>query len=300
VRVVVSGSSGLIGSALVASLRERGDEVIRLVRSAPTGENDVHWDPGSGSIDAARLDALAPEAVVHLAGESIGGGRWTSERKRRIRESRTVGTRLVSETMARLSAPPAALVCASAIGYYGDRGDELLTEASAAGSGFLAEVTRDWEDATVPARDAGIRVVTTRFGIVLSAEGGALGRMLFPFRLGLGGRLGSGRQWFSWVALDDVVGAIEHVLGTHELAGAVNVTAPNPVTNREFTKTLARVLGRPAVMPVPAPALRIALGELADNLLGGQRVRPERLLASGYVFRHPELEHALRELLGRA
>jgi uncharacterized protein (TIGR01777 family) len=300
VRVVVSGSSGLIGSALVASLRERGDEVIRLVRSAPTGEEDVRWDPGSGSIDAARLDALAPEAVVHLAGESIGGGRWTSERKRRICESRTVGTRLVSETMARLSAPPAAIVCASAIGYYGDRGDELLTEASAVGSGFLAEVTRDWEEATVPARDAGIRVVNTRFGIVLSAEGGALARMLLPFRLGLGGRLGSGRQWFSWVALDDVVGAIEHSLGAHELAGAVNVTAPNPVTNREFTKTLARVLGRPAVVPVPAAALRIALGELADNLLGGQRVLPERLLASGYAFRHPDLECALRELLGRS
>jgi uncharacterized protein (TIGR01777 family) len=298
VRVVVSGSTGLIGSALVASLRERGDDVFRLVRTPVRREDELHWDPDAGAIDADRLGALAPDAVIHLAGESIGGGRWTRERKRRIRESRTRGTRLVSEIVARLSPPPAAMVCASAVGYYGDRGDEVLTEASPPGTGFLAEVTKEWEEATAAAREAGVLVVTTRFGIVLSADGGALPRMLLPFRLGLGGRLGSGRQYFSWVALDDVVGAVVHLLGAEELAGAVNVTAPNPVTNRELTQTLSRVLRRPAVVPVPAVVLRVALGEIAQDLLGGQRAHPERLLASGYEFRHQELEPALRDLLG--
>jgi len=226
-------------------------------------------------------------------------GRWTDDKKERILRSRAGGTRTLSEALAASPRPPRVLVTASAIGYYGDRGDEQLTEQSSSGDGFLAEVVREWEAASVPAEEAGIRVVRLRFGIVLSPKGGALRTILRPFRLGLGGKLGSGKQWMSWVSIDDVIGAVHHALFTEELAGAANATAPNPVTNAEFTRTLGRVLGRPSLLPAPAPAIRLALGEFAQEALGSARVLPRRLLETGYGFRHPELEPALRHVLGR-
>jgi uncharacterized protein (TIGR01777 family) len=299
VKVLVSGSTGLIGSALVSALARDGERVVRLVRSpVEDREAELRWDPTGADLDAGRLRELGPDAVVHLAGESIGG-RWTAARKARIRDSRVQGTRLLSERIASLERRPGVLVCASAVGYYGDRGDEVLDESSRPGSTFLAQVTQAWEAAAEPARAAGIRVVNLRLGIVLSKRGGALGRMLPLFRLGLGGPLGSGRQYMSWVALDDVVDVIRHALVTATLDGPVNTASPNPVTNREFARTLGRVLGRPAVMPAPAFALRLVLGELGGELLGGQRVDPGRLLASGYEFRNPQLEPALRAILDK-
>jgi uncharacterized protein len=290
----------MIGSALVSTLVRGAVRVTRLVRSPVAGsEDELRWDPQRGDLDAGRLEELGPEAVVHLAGESIGG-RWTAERKARIRDSRVEGTRLLSERIAALSRRPSVMVCASAVGYYGDRGEELLEESSGPGATFLAEVTRSWEAAAQPARDAGIRVVNLRLGIVLSPDGGALARMLPLFRLGVGGPLGNGRQYMSWIALDDVVGTIQHALGAEALEGPVNTASPNPVTNREFARTLGRVLGRPAVLPAPAFALRLAFGELGDELLGGQRVNPRRLLASGYEFRYPQLEEALLGMLDRS
>jgi uncharacterized protein len=287
----------MIGSALVASLLRGGDRVIRLVRKpVDRSDREVHWDPQRGELDRERIAELRPDAVVHLAGESIGG-RWTAERKVRIRDSRVLGTHLLSETIAALEPRPSVMVCASAVGYYGDRGDELLEERSAPGSSFLAQVTRDWEAAAQPARAAGVRVVHPRLGIVLSPDGGALRRMLTAFRLGAGGPLGSGRQYMSWIALDDAVGAIEHALVTESLDGPVNTAAPQPVRNREFAKALGRALRRPAVLPVPAFALRLLLGELGDELLGGQRADASRLVASGYGFRHPQLDEALRSML---
>jgi uncharacterized protein (TIGR01777 family) len=297
VKVLVSGSTGLIGSALVSTLVRDGERIIRLVRSpVEDPETELRWDPITGDLDAERLREVGPEAVVHLAGESIGG-RWTAARKARIRDSRVQGTRLLSERIAALDRRPGALVCASAVGYYGDRGDELLDEGSGPGSTFLAEVTQAWEAAAEPAREGGVRVVNLRFGIVLSPDGGALGRMLPLFRLGLGGPLGSGRQYMSWIALDDVLDVIRHALVTRTLDGPVNTASPNPVTNREFARTLGRVLGRPAAVPAPAFALRLVLGELGGELLGGQRVDPGRLRASGYEFRSPQLEQALRTML---
>jgi uncharacterized protein (TIGR01777 family) len=294
-RVAVTGAGGLIGSALTTALTGAGHEVTPLVRR-PARAGEAAWDPEAGTIDAESLAGV--DAAVHLAGETVDG-RWTEAKKRRIRESRVKGTRLLAETLARLDPRPKALVCASAIGYYGDRGDEPLTEESEGGAGFLADVVRDWEAAAQPARDAGIRVVNTRFGIVLSPRGGALGRMLTPFKLGVGGPFGSGDQYMSWVAIDDVAGAVVHALASEELEGPVNVTAPAPVENREFARTLGRVLGRPAFLRVPAPVLRLALGEFSQEVLGGQRVLPVRLERSGYGFRHATLESALRELLGR-
>jgi uncharacterized protein (TIGR01777 family) len=238
---------------------------------------------------------------VHLAGENIAKGRWNARKKARIRDSRVNGTRLLSEALTRLSKPPAVMVCASAIGYYGDRGDEVLREESASGSGFLAEVCRQWEAAAEPARKRGIRVVHLRIGVVLSPEGGALAQMLFPFRMGLGGKLGSGRQYFSWIAIDDLVTVIAHALTNDTLQGPVNAVAPHPVTNLEFTRTLGRVLARPTLFPMPALAARLAFGEMADELLlSSARVEPTRLLATAYQFRHPQLEGALRHLLGSA
>jgi uncharacterized protein (TIGR01777 family) len=303
-RVAVTGSSGLIGTALVAACRAAGDEVVRVVRAAPgdAGSGAVAWDPPAGTVDAAGLEGL--DAVVHLAGAGIGDARWTPERKRLIRESRLVSTDLLARTLASLERPPAVLVSASAVGWYGGRrGDEELDEDSPppVEPDFLAEVCRDWEAATGPAEAAGIRVVHLRTGIVLARQGGVLARLLLPFRLGLGGRTGSGSQWMSWIALDDEVGAIRHIIATGELHGPVNATAPNPVTNLEFARTLARVLGRPAVLPTPLLPLRIRYGnELVQHLLvEGQRVRPARLLATGYEFAHPELGGALRALLDR-
>jgi uncharacterized protein len=297
--VAVSGASGLVGATLVSSLEAGGHRVIPLVRRAPRPDEDaLHWDPSSGAITPAG--SAVADAIIHLAGNSIMGLRWTAGKKRQIRESRTTATRLLVHTLTRLAKPPAVLVCASGIGYYGSRGDEMLSEESRPGTGFLAELAREWEAATAPAIAQGIRVVNLRLGIVLSASGGALATMLIPFRLGLGGVIGDGTQWMSWIALDDVIGAIRHALATDMLRGPVNAVAPAPVTNAEFTRTLGRVLGRPALVPLPAFAARLALGEMADELLlTSQRVVPARLQASGYRFRHQTLEDALRAALDR-
>ena len=294
--VLVSGSRGLIGSALVPALEERGYRVRRLVRSGRSSGNEVRWDPSAGMIDAAGLEGI--DAVVHLAGESIGEGRWTPAKKARILQSRVQGTRLLSETVASLTRQPRAMVSTSAVGYYGDRGNELLREESGPGSDFLARVCREWEAAADPARGAGVRVVHPRIGIVLSPEGGALGRTLPIFKLGIGGRIGSGRQYWPWIAFDDVIGAILHALSTESLEGPVNVGSPNPLTNAEYTKTVGRVLNRPTIFPLPAPAARLMLGEVADALLlASQRIEPAKLKETGYQFRYPELEGALRHLL---
>ena len=295
-RILVSGSSGLVGSALVPFLTTSGHSVTRLVRSSP-GKDEARWDPAAGTIDAASLEGH--DAVVHLAGENIAE-RWTPERKARIKDSRVKGTRLLAETLGRLAQPPKVLVAASAIGYYGDRGDALLREDSASGSGFLAEVAREWEAATAAAATKGIRVVNLRSGVVLSPRGGALAKMLLPFKLGLGGVVGSGKQHWSWIALDDLLGIILFALNTETLKGPVNAVSPKPVTNSEFTKTLGRVLWRPTIFPMPAFAARLALGEMADELLlSSTRVDPAKLVAAGYPFRFPELEAALRHLLRR-
>ncbi|HEX2051023.1 MAG TPA: TIGR01777 family oxidoreductase [Actinomycetota bacterium] len=296
--VAVTGSSGLIGAALVTALEAAGDRVVRLVRSGPARPGTIRWDPAAGAIDAAGLEGI--DAVVHLAGESIGAARWTAAKKARILNSRVDGTSLLAATISDLRSPPRVLVSGSAIGFYGDRGDELLTEGSGPGTGFLAGVVRRWEDAARPAAEAGVRVVTLRSGIVLSPRGGVLGTMLVPFRLGLGGRLGSGRQWTSWITLDDEVAAIVHALRHEPLSGPVNAVAPNPVTNAELTATLGRVLHRPTVAAVPPVALRAALGaDAARELLGSQRVAPDALARSGFRFGDPELEAALRRLLAR-
>jgi uncharacterized protein len=296
-KVLISGATGMIGSALTRELESKGHQTTRLTRS-PGSDDDVGWDPSAGEIDASRLEGV--DAVVHLAGESIAEGRWTAERKRRILESRRQGTGLLARTIANLSEPPGVMVGASAVGYYGDRGNELLREDSGPGNNFLGEVCRVWEKAADPAREAGIRVVHTRFGIVLSPKGGALGTTLPIFKLGGGGRIGSGRQYWSWVALDDVVGSIIHALENDSVEGPINVGSPNPLTNAEYTKVLGKVLNRPTVFPLPAPAARLMLGEIADELLlASARMEPARLEETGYEFRYPELEGALRHLLGR-
>ena len=297
-RILVTGSTGLVGSALVPFLSASGHAVIRLVRSeVPPGDAAARWDPEAGTLDPAALEGL--DAVVHLAGEDIAGGSWTAAKKARIRGSRVEGTALLARTLASLDRPPAALACASAIGYYGDRGDETLTEESSPGSGFLASVCRDWEAAATPAVEAGIRVLHLRFGVVLSAAGGALAKMLGPFRMGMGGPIGSGRQYVSWIAMDDVLEAINHLLSNPTLHGPVNVASPKPVTQLEFARTLGRVLGRPTVLAVPAFGMRLMFGEMATEvLLASQRLEPARLLSSGYEFRYPDLEPALRHLVG--
>ena len=295
-KIAVSGSTGLIGSALIPVLASQGHETVRLVRQrAVAGERAVGWDPERGTIDRAGLEGS--DAVIHLAGESVVG-RWTLAKKQRIRDSRVQGTRLVSDTIAGLARPPKVLLAASAIGYYGDRGEEELTEQSAPGEDFLAHVARDWEAATASAARAGIRVANMRFGVVLARAGGALATMLPAFRLGLGGPVGSGDQYFSWIVLDDVIRGIIHLLATSAFVGPVNITAPHPVTNRDFAKALGNVLGRPAVMPVPRFALRLAFGtEAADVLQNSQRVVPARLLASGFRFSYDVVGPGLRHLL---
>jgi uncharacterized protein (TIGR01777 family) len=297
--IAVTGASGLLGSALLPFLTGGGHRLSRLVRSAATaGTAAIEWNPQAGQLEPSGLEGL--DGLVHLAGENIAAGRWTAGQKARIRDSRVNSTRLLSETLAQLSRPPKVLVCASAIGFYGDRGTDLMSEDSPAGGGFLAEVCEAWEAASQPARDAGIRTVLLRIGVVLSPAGGALAKMLLPFRLGAGGVIGTGDQYWSWIGLDDVVGAIHHALISDTLEGAVNAVAPQPVTNREFTKTLGRVLSRPTLVPLPGFAARLALGEMAEALLlASTRVEPARLLASGYTFRHPELEGALRHCLGK-
>lgn len=299
-KILVTGSTGLVGSALLPFLKSQGHEVFRLVRSqAKAGPAEIYWNPEKGIEDTARLEGF--DGVVHLAGENISEGRWTPQKKARIRDSRVTGTRLLSEALARLNQPPRALLSASAIGYYGDRGDQVMREESPPGTDFLASVCREWEAATEPAARDGIRVVMLRFGVILAPKGGALSKMLAPFQFGLGGRLGSGRQYMSWITLDDVVGVINHALVKETLSGPVNVVAPHPVTNYEFTKTMGRVLSRPTIFPVPAFVIRLAFGELGDAaLLASTRVEPARLKESGYTFQHPELESALRQMLKRS
>lgn len=296
-RVLVSGASGLIGRALVPLLQTQGHTVVRLVRRNATREDEIAWDPAAGRIEADKL--AGADAVVHLAGENVGV-RWTEARRRAIRESRVAGTRLLVEACRGLAKPPATWVNAAAVGVYGDRGDEVLTETSTAGGGFLADVCQGWEEQASRARGFGTRVVLMRFGMVLTPAGGALGRMLPLFRAGLGGRLGDGRQWTSWVALDDAIGAIYHALADAQMEGACNVVAPEPVRNAEFARVLGRVLGRTAVMPAPAAALKMVFGQMANEVvLAGQRAMPKRLEESGYIFHEPELEGALRHVLGR-
>ena len=298
--VLVTGASGRVGSALVPFLTTGGHRVSRLVRSTPhPGQGEIPWYPETGSIATPALEGV--DAVVHLAGENIATGRWTAEKKAKIRASRVQGTRLLCEALAQLVHPPRVLVSASAIGYYGDRGAEGLHEASRPGTGFLAEVCQAWETATAPAVERGIRVVHLRFGVVLSPAGGALAQMLVPFKLGAGGVIGSGQQYMSWIALDDAIGAILHALMTPSVQGPVNAVAPQSLTNREFTTVLGRVLGRPTLLSLPVLAARFALGEMAEALLlASTRVEPRRLIDTGYAFRYPDLESALRHLLGKS
>lgn len=295
--IAISGSGGLVGSALAAALAADGHRVVRLVRrgSAP-GPDEVLWDPAAGRIDAAGLEGL--DAVVHLAGENIASARWSAARKERIRASRVEGTRLVAGALAGLARPPRVLVSASAIGYYGNRGDEVLEEGSAPGTGFLAETCVAWEAATAPARRAGLRVVSLRIGIVLSVAGGALSRMLVPFRLGLGGRVGDGRQFMSWIVLDDLVGIIRYSVLDDALSGPVNAVAPRPVRNTEFTAALGQALRRPTPFPLPAWAVRLLLGEMGEALLlAGARVVPTGLERAGFAFRHADVGSALTSIL---
>jgi uncharacterized protein (TIGR01777 family) len=288
-KILVSGSHGLVGKALLRSLTSDGHDVVRL-------ERGVQWHTDRGEMDANQLEGF--DAVVHLAGESIASGRWTDEKKRAIRDSRVNGTALLSTTLAQLSRPPAVFLSASAIGYYGDRGDELLTESSPPGKDFLAGVCVEWENATRPAVEKGIRTACARFGIILDSHEGALSKMLTPFRMGIGGRVGDGKQWMSWIALDDVVKGLKFVILDQSINGAVNFVAPNPVTNAEFTKTLGRVISRPTLFPIPEFGARLAFGEMADALLlSSQRVEPGVLKDKTFLFSWPTLETALRNIL---
>jgi uncharacterized protein (TIGR01777 family) len=295
-KILISGSHGLVGKALIRSLTTDGHDIVRLVRNKPTGAAEIEWNPNEGRIDAAALEGL--DVVVHLAGESIASGRWSDEKKRAIRDSRVKGTALMSDALARLSRPPSLFVSASAIGYYGDRGDEVLTETSAPGKDFLSSVCVEWEQATKAAVEKGIRTIYARFGIILDANEGALAKMLMPFRMGVGGRIGNGRQWMSWIAIEDVVNGLRFLIEDRSMSGPVNFVAPNPVTNAEFTKALGRVLSKPTLFPVPAFGARLAFGEMADALLlSSQRVKPSVLQEKGYSFKWSTLDSALRQIL---
>lgn len=297
-KIVVAGASGLVGSALVPALRTAGHEVFRLVRRAPAAPDEIPWDPAQGDLAPAAL--AGADAFVNLAGENVGAGRWTAARRERILRSRVDATRTLVAAMKQLRPAPAVFLSASAVGFYGDRGDEPLTESSALGHGFLPEVCLAWETHAEAAARAGIRTVLLRFGMILAGQGGALAKMLPLFRLGLGGRLGPGTQWMSWISLPDAVGAIQHALATPACVGPLNVVAPGPVPNAAFTATLARVLRRPAILPAPAWALRLAFGRMADEaLLASLRVQPAALGGSGYAFQHPTLEAALHAVLAR-
>ena len=290
-RIVVTGASGFIGQALVPRLRQENHQVLRLVRRPPTEKDEVYWDPTTAQWDADQLDGI--DGAVHLAGENLASGRWNRQRMARIRESRTDSTFFLSRSLAALPQLPKVLISASAVGYYGHRGTESLTEASAPGQGFLAELCQVWEDSTAPARVAGIRVVTARFGIVLG-PGGALAKMLLPFKLGLGGRIGPGNQFMSWVSREDAVRAILHLLRDDSLKGPVNVVAPGAVTNRDFTRALGAALSRPTILPLPAALARLAFGPMADELLlSSTRVQPVRLQEAGFEFRHPDIATAM-------
>jgi uncharacterized protein len=295
-RILVSGVSGPIGAALLPSIASSGAQIVRLVRGAAKNAEQISWDP-LAPLSPAAVSGF--DAAIHLAGETVVG-RWTDAKKKAIRDSRVLGTRNLATSLSKSDAKPGVLVCASAVGFYGNRGDELLREESPSGRGFLPEVCREWEEASRIAANAGIRTVNIRIGLVLSPQGGALGSMLTPFKLGLGGRIGSGQQWWSWIHVDDIIGAIHHAIGTESLAGPVNLVAPNAVRNAEFTKVLASVLRRPAVLPVPEFALRLAFGRQAadEMLLASQRVQPGKLGSSGYNFRFRELRAAFENLLG--
>jgi len=295
--LAITGASGLIGSALASYLKSKGHQVSRFTRLSSNGSGDIFWNPSRGQLDAERLEGV--EGVVHLAGENVAARRWTNRQKARIRASRIEGTWLLCEGLSRLKKPPRVLVSASAIGYYGDRGEETLTESSPPGKGFLAQVCQEWEEATEAAQKRGMRVVHLRIGIVLSPKGGALAKMLTPFRLGIGGPIGNGRQVMSWIALDDLIEVIHFALTNDSLSGAVNAVAPNPLTNAQFSKVLGRVLGRPAFFPLPGFAIRFIFGQLGQELLlSGARVKPGRLSQAGFHFKYSELEAALRHLLG--
>jgi uncharacterized protein len=292
-RILVSGVSGPVGKALLPELRKRG-HVIRLVRGRVTGNDQISWNPAQ-ALPPQQVEGF--DIVIHLAGETIVG-RWNAAKKARIRDTRVQGTKTLVESLTKTAHPPRVFICASAIGYYGDRGDEILREESAPGSDFLAQVCREWETATQPATNAGIHTVNTRFGVILSRDGGALPKMLPPFRMGVGGRIGTGRQWMSWIHIADVVGAIEHALDNPSVSGAVNVVGPNPAMNAEFTRTLARALHRPAIFPMPSFAARLAFGEMGDALLlASQRVEAAKLTANGYRFQFEDLSAALAALL---
>jgi uncharacterized protein (TIGR01777 family) len=295
--ILVSGSTGLVGMALVNHLEARGDTVVRLVRRE-AAEGEIAWDPQAGTIDTSALSDL--DGVVHLAGENIAAGRWNDEKKARIRDSRVDGTELLARSLSEMETPPEVVVSASAIGYYGDRGDEILDENSAQGEGFLPDTCQAWERAAAPAVERGIRVVHPRIGVVLTKDGGALGKMLLPFKMGVGGVIGTGDQFMSWVTLDDLLAIITHCLSNKTISGPINAVSPNPCTNREFTKSLGRVLSRPTLFPMPAFAARLAFGEMADALLlSSSRVHPTKLAESRYNFVHPELESGLRYVLGK-
>ena len=292
-RILISGASGLIGRALAERLRSVGDTVQTLVRRRPkASESEIAWDPDAGVLDFSRLDGL--DAVVHLAGKPIDS-RWTEATKKAIRDSRVRGTKMLAEAVSQLPTRAKVFISASAVGFYGSRGDEPLDETSAPGKGFLADVCRQWEEAAAPARGAGIRTVQLRSGLVLSRKGGVLARVLPPFKMGAGGVVGTGRQWMSWISLTAATAAIQYAIGAAELSGPVNLTAPQPVCNAEFTRTLGTVLGRPRLVPLPAFAVKLLLGEMGDELLlAGQKVLPRKLLDAGFHFAHPDLESALR------
>jgi hypothetical protein len=296
---LISGASGLLGSSLVPFLTTGGHRVIRLVRKSPlSAENEVFWDPASGLLDLDGIENI--DVVIHLAGESIGQGRWTKEKKKKIVESRNKSTSLIAEKIAKLDPLPKVLISASAIGYYGNRGDEPLTEEDTCGADFISGVCSEWEQAAAPAKIKGVRTVFLRIGITLTPLGGALNKLLLPFKLCLGGKLGPGNQYMSWIGIDDVIGAIYHVVSDDKVEGPVNAVAPNPVTNLEFTKTLGKVLSRPTLFSVPETAIRLAFGEMGrEILLSSTRVMPNKLLETGYRFRNPDLEGALRHLLGK-
>ena len=294
-KVLITGSSGLVGSALTDFFVANGDEVIRLLRRSARADSPV-WDPENGEIDLAGVRDIA--AVVHLAGDNLAEGRWNDRKKNSILNSRVKGTKLLSKYFAAIEPKPYIIMSASAVGYYGNCGEKRVDEDSEPGKGFLADVCRQWEEATGSGVDMGIRVANLRLGLILSAEGGALKKMLLPFRIGLGGVIGSGKQYMSWVSIDDVIGTIQHIIANEALCGPVNLVSPNSVSNREFTKTLGQVLNRPTIFPMPAFAARIAFGEMADELLlSSTRVIPKKLMDSGYEFRHPELGGAFEHLL---
>jgi uncharacterized protein (TIGR01777 family) len=295
-RVLIAGASGLVGSALIPALEAEGAEITRLVRTS-AGAGEIEWHPNNDQIDVAKLEGF--DAIINFAGENIAGGRWTDDQKRKIRDSRVNGTHLLSEAIAKLKHRPKVFLCASATGIYGDRGTETLDEQSDSGGGFLAGVCREWEKATEPAIEAGVRTVQLRFGPILAREGGMLAKLLTPFKMGMGGRVGPGTQYISWVAIDDVVNAVMLALKDESIRGPLNIVSPNPVTNEVFTKTLGHVLNRPTALAMPAFAVRLAFGEMADEmLLASQRVIPKRLNDAGYEFQQPELEGALKKHLG--